>query len=51
LRPFFDGRALAGAEKIGLPTQPGRLARLVKAEDHARLAAALVRATLETKRS
>lgn len=51
LRPFFDKRALAGAEKVGLPTQPKRLARLVPPEEHARLAAALVRATLETKRA
>ena len=43
LRPYFDRRALTGAQKAGLPTDPGRLAKLVPGEDQARLAAALVR--------
>ncbi|WP_184728955.1 endonuclease [Saccharopolyspora phatthalungensis] len=47
LRPFFDKKALAGAEKLGLPTAPHRLADLVEGPDLARLAAALVRATLD----
>ncbi|APU12223.1 MULTISPECIES: endonuclease [Actinoalloteichus] len=47
LRPYFDGKAQAGAERLGLPTDPDRLARLVEPDDYARLAAALVRATLE----
>lgn len=47
LRPFFDTKALAGAEKLGLPTDPDRLARLVDGHELARLAAALVRATLD----
>ncbi|MGP4018494.1 endonuclease [Saccharopolyspora sp. 5N708] len=47
LRPFFDRKALAGAEKLGLPTDPDRLAELVEGPDLARLAAALVRTTLD----
>ena len=46
-RPHLDGKALQGAEKLGLPTQPGRLAKLVDPGDLAHLAAALVRVTLE----
>ncbi|MGI8309365.1 endonuclease [Saccharopolyspora hattusasensis] len=47
LRPIFDKKALAGAEKLGLPTDPDRLAGLVEGHELARLAAALVRATLD----
>ncbi|WP_010313427.1 hypothetical protein [Saccharopolyspora spinosa] len=47
LRPFFDKKALAGAEKLGLPTDPDRLAGFVEGHELARLAAALVRATLD----
>lgn len=47
LRPCFDKKALSGADKLGLPTTPDELAELVGEEDHARLAAALVRVTLE----
>ncbi|MEV0698496.1 endonuclease [Saccharopolyspora sp. NPDC050389] len=47
LRPYFDKKALAGAEKLGLPTDPDRLASLVEGHELARLAAALVRATLD----
>ncbi|MCI2418665.1 endonuclease [Saccharopolyspora sp. K220] len=47
LRPFFDKKALGGAEKLGLPPDPDRLAELVEGPDLARLAAALVRATLD----
>ncbi|MFI0465052.1 endonuclease [Saccharopolyspora sp. 5N102] len=47
LRPFFDKKALAGAEKLGLPTDPDELAELVEGHELARLAAALVRATLD----
>jgi endonuclease III len=43
LRPSFDRRALDAAGKAGLPTDPAALAKLVPAEDLARLAAALVR--------
>ncbi|ASO17794.1 hypothetical protein FHR81_003978 [Actinoalloteichus hoggarensis] len=47
LRPYFDAKAQAGARRLGLPTEPERLAELVDPDDYARLAAALVRATLE----
>ncbi|QUG99532.1 endonuclease [Saccharopolyspora erythraea] len=47
LRPYFDKKALSGAEKVGLPKDAKRLAELVGEDDLARLAAALVRATLE----
>jgi len=46
LRPSFDKRAIAGAEKLGLPTDPDKLAALVPDGDLPRLAAALVRSTL-----
>lgn len=47
VRPFFDRRALSGAAETGLPTSAGRLAKLVEPDEHARLAAALVRANLD----
>jgi hypothetical protein len=47
LRPYLDKKALSGAEKVGLPKDPRSLADLVDDEDLARLAAALVRVTLE----
>ncbi|GAA2820368.1 endonuclease [Saccharopolyspora taberi] len=47
LRPYLDKKALQGAEKVGLPTDPRRLAELVADDDLARLAAALVRVELE----
>ncbi|GAB3361146.1 endonuclease [Amycolatopsis echigonensis] len=46
LRPYFDRKALDGAKKAGLPTDPKRLAKLVPG-DEARLAAALVRRSLQ----
>lgn len=46
LRPTFDKRALQGADAVGLPTEPARLAALVDEPDLPRLAAALVRTTL-----
>lgn len=46
-RPRLDGKALQGAEKLGLPTQPGRLAKLVAPDELAHFAAALVRVALE----
>lgn len=49
LRPFFDDRATRTAEKLHLPTQPDELAELVAGDDLARLAAALVRASLDPK--
>lgn len=44
--PFFDRRALAGAERAGVPTAPEALSALVPATDLPRLAAALVRVAL-----
>jgi hypothetical protein len=46
LRPFFDQRALDAARQHGLPAEPRRLAELVKPDQVASLAAALVRSTL-----
>jgi hypothetical protein len=43
-RPHLDPKALAGAEKLGLPQDPAKLAEQVAGDDLARLAAALVRA-------
>jgi hypothetical protein len=43
-RPHLDARALAGAEKLGLPQDAAQLAEQVSGDDLARLAAALVRA-------
>jgi hypothetical protein len=43
-RPHLDAKALAGAEAVGLPSDPAALAEQVAGDDLARLAAALVRA-------
>jgi hypothetical protein len=43
-RPHLDPKALAGAEKLGLPQDAAKLAEQVSGDDVARLAAALVRA-------
>lgn len=47
LRPYFDKKALSGAGKVELPAKADELADLVAGDDLARLAAALVRVTLE----
>ena len=47
LRPAIDGKALDGARRIGLPTDPDELARLAPGSDLAPLAAALVRVALD----
>jgi hypothetical protein len=47
LRPAIDGKALDGARRIGLPTDPEELARLAPGSELAPLAAALVRVALE----
>lgn len=47
LRPALDGKALDGARRAGLPTDPRRLAALVDADELAGLAAALVRVALD----
>lgn len=44
LRPCFDAKALEGARKLGLPTEPEALAELVEPEQLPAAAAALVRA-------
>ncbi|GAS95875.1 hypothetical protein RMCC_2841 [Mycolicibacterium canariasense] len=45
-QPYFDERAVAGAQQVGLPTEPARLLEL--SEGHpAQLAAALVRVALD----
>lgn len=43
VRPFADRRALDGAKRLGLPTDPRGLAGLVGGADFGRLASALVR--------
>lgn len=45
--PHFDGKALEGAERLGLPRSPGALARLAGGGGRAALAAALVRVALD----
>ncbi|MFE2294663.1 endonuclease [Streptomyces sp. NPDC059452] len=40
-------KAVQGAERLGLPTSPGRLAEAARGHDDARFAAALVRAALD----
>ncbi|MFJ8196397.1 endonuclease [Streptomyces sp. NPDC096152] len=47
--PYLDAKALSGAERLGLPTDPGRLAETAGGTDPAVLAAALVRAALDRK--
>jgi len=49
LAPAFDGKARDGARRVGLPTQPGKLAGLVPNERLADLAAALVRVALDSR--
>ncbi|MFI8230280.1 endonuclease [Streptomyces sp. NPDC085900] len=47
--PFLDRKALDGAARLGLPTDPGRLTALAGDTQPAVLAAALVRAALDRK--
>ncbi|MFI8186953.1 endonuclease [Actinacidiphila glaucinigra] len=47
--PLFDGKALQGAERLGLPARPEELAALVPKAAYAVFAAALVRAALERR--
>jgi hypothetical protein len=49
LRPYLDEKTLDGAKKIGLPTDPEKLADLAPKRDLPRLAAALVRVSLDKK--
>lgn len=46
LRPYFDSKTLDGARKAGLPASGDSLGRLVRADDLASFAAALVRLSL-----
>ncbi|MFJ9416538.1 MULTISPECIES: endonuclease [unclassified Streptomyces] len=45
--PFLDPKAVQGAERLGLPGDSRRLARLVTEDDSAAFASALVRAALD----
>jgi hypothetical protein len=49
LRPYLDRKALDGAKKVGLPTDPGKLARLTGRDDVACLSAALIRVSLDRR--
>jgi endonuclease III len=49
LRPYFDSQARKGAGRLGLPTDPKRLADQVPDKDLGRFAAALVRAARDKK--
>ncbi|WOP07268.1 endonuclease [Streptomyces cyaneofuscatus] len=44
--PWLGAKALQGAERLGLPTSPGKAAQAARGHDDARFAAALVRAAL-----
>jgi endonuclease III len=46
-RPYFDKRCIAAAKKLGLPDNATDLGRLAPRGGHARLAAALVRSSLD----
>lgn len=46
VRPYFDDRATAAAEQLGLPTRPEKLGDLAP-RANARLAAALIRVSLD----
>ncbi|OCB28577.1 endonuclease [Mycobacterium malmoense] len=46
VRPYFDDRATAAAEQLGLPTRPEKLGALAP-QANARLAAALIRVSLD----
>lgn len=47
VRPYVDDRMVLGAARVGLPEDPGRLGRLVAGASSERLAAALVRVSLD----
>ncbi|SED98238.1 hypothetical protein SAMN04490357_6526 [Streptomyces misionensis] len=47
LGPYLDGKALSGAERLGLPKDPAKLTKLAGDTEPAVLAAALVRAALD----
>ncbi|MEU8563171.1 endonuclease [Streptomyces cyaneofuscatus] len=45
--PWLGAKALQGAERLGLPTSPGKPSQAARGHDDARFAAALVRAALD----
>ncbi|AJT68722.1 hypothetical protein T261_7120 [Streptomyces lydicus] len=45
--PFLDPKAVQGAERLGLPGDGAKLARLIKEDETAAFASALVRAALD----
>ncbi|UKY48740.1 endonuclease [Streptomyces inhibens] len=45
--PFLDAKAVQGAERLGLPGESGKLARLVGTDEMAAFASGLVRAALD----
>ncbi|MEV0219616.1 endonuclease [Streptomyces sp. NPDC050704] len=47
--PYLDTKALQGADRLGLPTEPDRLVKIAGNTEPAVLAAALVRAALDRK--
>ncbi|MGW0085659.1 endonuclease [Streptomyces sp. NPDC003393] len=47
--PYLDAKTLSGAERLGLPKDPGRLVELAGDTEPDTLAAALVRAALDKK--
>ena len=49
LRPYFDPQAQKGADRLGLPTDPEKLADQVPDKDLGRFAAALVRAARDKR--
>ncbi|MFB4317916.1 endonuclease [Actinomadura sp. 21ATH] len=49
LRPYFDDQARKGADRLGLPTDPEKLAAEVPGKELGRFAAALVRAARDKK--
>ena len=49
VRPYFDRKATKSADALGLPTDPDELAKLALSGGSARLAAALVRVSLDKK--
>jgi hypothetical protein len=49
LRPYLDAKTLDGAKKLGLPTEPDALAALTTERNLPRLAAALIRVSLDEK--
>jgi hypothetical protein len=47
--PYFDSKAAQGADRLGLPKSPRKLAELARRDDYPALAAALVRSVLDKR--